>query len=100
MIKVRMDNLHANVHLGSDDGAIDSRMALDRRDDWSGVGEQRWSPWGTTFCDIGADHTGGDEAVLGPITLSDYDADRRWKLRDKCLRVATFTYLLLCDAYV
>ena len=33
---------------------------------------------------------GEDEAVLGPITLSDYDADRRWKLRDKCLRVATF----------
>ena len=28
--------------------------------------------------------------MLGPITLSDYDADRRWKLRDKCLRVATF----------
>ena len=23
-------------------------------------------------------------------SLSDYDADRRWKLRDKCLRVATF----------
>ena len=47
-------------------------------------------PWGTALCDEGAGHADGGEAVLGPITLSDYDADRRWKLRDKCLRVATF----------
>ena len=32
------------------------------------------------FCDVDADHAGGDDAVLGPITLSDYDADRWWKV--------------------
>ena len=78
MILVRMDNFcTCSAHLGGGDGAVDSRMALDRRDDWSGVGDWRWSPWGTALCDVGADRAGGGEAVLGPITLSDYDADRR-----------------------
>ena len=50
----------------------------------------RWSPWGAALCDEVEEATGEGGAELGPITLSDYDADRRWKLRDKCLRVATY----------
>ena len=57
--------------LGGGGGAIDSRMALDRRDDWSGAWGGGGGRRGTAFCDVGADHAGEGEAVLGPITLGD-----------------------------
>ena len=73
---------------------VHSKLVAGERDQTAArphsVGNRRWSPWGTALCDEVAEHADGGEAVLGPIMLSDYDADKRWKLRDKCLRVATY----------
>ena len=74
--------LACNVRLAGGNDTVDSQMASERRNDWSGVGNRRWSPWGTALCDEVAEHADRGVAVLGPITLSGYDADKRWKLRD------------------
>ena len=82
--------LACNVYLAGGADTVDSRMALERRSDWSGVGGRRWSPWGMAFGEGVEEDAVEGGAELGPITLSEYGADRRWKLRDKCLRVATY----------
>ena len=58
----------------------------------------RWSPWGAALCDEVEEATGEGGAELGPITLSGYDADRRWRLRDT-LSAPSGCYLLRGDAY-
>ena len=90
-----MDTRGAAGHSGNQDppASADMTLAAKRRDQWDDIHAtaRNWNPWGTRMaaaCDEEEDHTTEREA--GPQTNEEYQTEMRWKLRDKCLRVATF----------
>ena len=71
----------------------DQTLARQRCEDWGDLSAaaRNWNPWGTAIVD--QTQTPGarsDEGLTGPLTFAHHRVLQRWKLRDKCLRVATY----------
>ena len=70
-------------------------LAVNRKEDWSDINPRYriWSPWivREPTTKIGATQS-QQQHVKRTKTLS--DEEKRWKLRDKCLRVATYYRLM------
>ena len=71
----------------------DQTLARQRCEDWGDLSAaaRNWNPWGTAIVD--QTQTPGarsDEGLTGPPTFANHRVLQRWKLRDKCLCVATY----------
>ena len=78
-----------------EDPSPEKALAHTKRDDWCDVPQAayNWNPWGTRQCaddNSQAPQDDDDTRAYGPLTQQACRAEQRWKLRDKCLRVATY----------
>ena len=78
-------------------------LAVNKKEDWTDINPRHrlWSPW--TVRDPNAKQGGGTAHVnqprlhpRGTTTLT--ETEKQWKLRDKCLRVATYYRVLAMQA--
>jgi hypothetical protein len=78
-----------------DTASQEKTFSQHRREDWRDVtpAARTWNPWGTRLSPAQETQTTVD-LTTGPPTLSEHQMHMRWKLRDKCLRVATYYRVL------
>ena len=71
---------------------LDQALTRRRREDWTDlhVKARRWNPWGAPAPTLPTDAQGQNDETPRPPDQQHLCALKRWMLRDKCLRVATY----------